>query len=215
MPLVPGFTLHPHRDFRPYGQIYRHIPQTPMPRAFSSPRKYRRRPLHRSGPPVARPRGMPGGDGLFRAYVGALGAFAAPLLHGAAGRFKRGVGEHRHPPHPGAVVRGDEETVFRRSSQAGEMRGQFMGNCPCDLFVAGPFLRTAREVPGSRPAGGYLPPRARSGRESGSPHRNCCAGTALPRRNPPVGQEVHQRVEKCDADRDRPGRRSAPHPAQG
>ena len=150
MPLVPGFIRHPgFPAIR--ADIQAHPADADAP-GFLQPAEI---PVAgrciEAGLPWLVLAECPAGDGLFRAYVGALGAFAAPLLHGAAGRFKRGVGEHRHPPHPGAVVRGDEETDFCRSSQGRRDARPVYGKLPLRSFRRWPVLRTAREVPG-RPA---------------------------------------------------------------
>ena len=71
------------------------------------------------------PEGLPG-KSMGWAYLHALLAGAASLVHRLSGRFQRGIGEYGSPTCPGSHLRGDQHTTFAYPSQSGQMCSHFM-----------------------------------------------------------------------------------------
>ena len=76
------------------------------------------------------------GEGLHRADVHALPAFAAAFFHGLARRKGR-VGEDGDPTHAGADLGRHEQAALSDPAQAGEMRGELVGEDRAMSFDVG------------------------------------------------------------------------------
>ena len=76
------------------------------------------------------------GKCLFRAGIGALRAFAAPLFHGMDPLVRAGRRSALSPTGPGTVIGSDEEAAFADPAKAGEVCSQFLGEDPGDLLIA-------------------------------------------------------------------------------